>query len=63
MVGSARCADRALQRGVPTNIVTTLDLEKQQAIERRVADYVANNRNRGIEKDNSATRQSRCRRA
>jgi penicillin-binding protein 1C len=52
MVGSARCADpRKLlgQRGVPTNIITTLDLEKQQAIERRVADYVANNRNRGIE--------------
>ena len=48
-VGSARCADRTPQRGVPTNIVTTLDLEKQQAIERRVTDYVANNRNRGIE--------------
>ncbi|HEX3420850.1 MAG TPA: penicillin-binding protein 1C [Candidatus Udaeobacter sp.] len=30
-------------------IITTLDLEKQQAIERRVTDYVANNRNRGIE--------------
>jgi penicillin-binding protein 1C len=30
-------------------IVTTLDLEKQQAIERRIADYVAWNRNRGIE--------------
>jgi penicillin-binding protein 1C len=30
-------------------MITTLDLEKQQAIERRVADYVANNRNRGIE--------------
>jgi penicillin-binding protein 1C len=30
-------------------IVTTLDLEKQQAIERRIADYVAGNRNRGIE--------------
>jgi penicillin-binding protein 1C len=30
-------------------IVTTLDLEKQQAIERRVADYVAISRNRGIE--------------
>jgi penicillin-binding protein 1C len=30
-------------------IVTTLDLEKQRAIERRVTDYVANNRNRGIE--------------
>ncbi len=30
-------------------IVTTLDLEKQKAIERRVTDYVTNNRNRGIE--------------
>jgi penicillin-binding protein 1C len=30
-------------------IVTTLDLGKQKAIERRVTDYVANNRNRGIE--------------
>jgi len=30
-------------------IMTTLDLKKQQAIERRVTDYVANNRNRGIE--------------
>jgi penicillin-binding protein 1C len=30
-------------------IITTLDLEKQRAIERRVIDYVANNRNRGIE--------------
>ena len=29
--------------------ITTLDLEKQQAIERRIADYVAANRNRGIE--------------
>jgi penicillin-binding protein 1C len=49
MVGSARCADRTPQRGVSTNIITTLDLEKQQAIERRVTAYVANNRNRGIE--------------
>jgi penicillin-binding protein 1C len=48
MVGSARCADRTPQRGVPT-VVTTLDLEKQQAIERRVTAYVASNRNRGIE--------------
>jgi penicillin-binding protein 1C len=40
--GSARCA-------VPTNIVTTLDLERQRAIERRVTDYVATNRNRDIE--------------
>ncbi len=30
-------------------IVTTLDLEKQQAIERRVARYVGSNRNRGIQ--------------
>jgi len=30
-------------------IVTTLDLEKQQAIERRVRDYIAITRNRGIE--------------
>ena len=30
-------------------IITTLDLKKQQAIERRVTNYVANNRNRGIE--------------
>ncbi|HZR78616.1 MAG TPA: penicillin-binding protein 1C [Chthoniobacterales bacterium] len=30
-------------------IVTTLDLEKQQAIERRIADYIAWSRNRGIE--------------
>jgi penicillin-binding protein 1C len=29
--------------------ITTLNLEKQQAIERRVADYVRANRNRGIE--------------
>jgi penicillin-binding protein 1C len=30
-------------------IVTTLDFEKQQAIERRIAEYVAWSRNRGIE--------------
>src|SRR4029079_15310273 len=30
-------------------IITTLDLEKQRAIERRISDDVANNRNRGIE--------------
>src|SRR5262245_37558306 len=30
-------------------ISATLDLEQQQAIERRMTDYVANNRNRGIE--------------
>src|SRR5205085_6210160 len=30
-------------------LVTTLDLEKQQAIERRITDYVAWSRNRGIE--------------
>ena len=34
-------------------IITTLDLEKQQTLERRVADYIANNRNHGIE--NAAT--------
>src|SRR6266487_1903130 len=49
-VGSARCADRTPQRGVPTSqIVTTLDLKKQQLIERRIADYVRGNRNRGIQ--------------
>jgi penicillin-binding protein 1C len=51
-VGAARFADARKisgQRGVPTAVVTTLDLEKQQAIERRVTDYVTNNRNRGIE--------------
>jgi penicillin-binding protein 1C len=37
------------QRDVPRNIIATLDLEKQQAIERRVTDYVASNHNRGIE--------------
>jgi penicillin-binding protein 1C len=31
------------------DIITTLDLEKQQVIERRVAAYVNTNRNRGIE--------------
>jgi penicillin-binding protein 1C len=30
-------------------IVTTLELEKQQLIERRISDYVAGNRNRGIQ--------------
>jgi penicillin-binding protein 1C len=53
LVGSARCADaRKLsgQRGVSTGeIVTTLDLEKQQMIERRIAEYAATNRSRGIE--------------
>ncbi len=49
-VGSARCADRTPQRGVPTSqIVTTVDLKKQQLIERRIADYVRGNRNRGIQ--------------
>ena len=41
-----RCSRRRMGA---IEIVTTLDLEKQQAIERRVTDYVANNRNRGIE--------------
>jgi penicillin-binding protein 1C len=51
-VGSAPWADSrklSAQRGVPASVITTLDLEKQQAIERRVADYAASNRNRGIE--------------
>src|ERR1051326_324421 len=51
MVRSARCADpRTLsgQHDIATNVITTLDLEKQRAIERRVIDYVANNRNRGV---------------
>jgi penicillin-binding protein 1C len=49
MVGSVRCVDRMPQRGVPTfEIVTTLDLAKQQLIERRIADYVRTNRGRGI---------------
>src|SRR6266571_3266920 len=49
-VGSARCADRTPQRGVHTSqIVTTLDLKKQQLIERRIAGYVRGNRNRGIQ--------------
>ena len=30
-------------------IVTTLDLQKQQLIERRIADYIQGNRNRGIQ--------------
>jgi len=41
MAGSPR-------RALLTNVSTTLDLEKQQAIERRVNDYITNNRNRGI---------------
>src|SRR6266404_8689289 len=50
LVGSARCADRTPQRGVPTQrenlceIITTLDLAKQQLIERRMANYIAANR-------------------
>ena len=48
-VGTPRCGVRSTKRTGPTNIITTLDLKKQQAIERRVTDYVANNRNRGIE--------------
>lgn len=53
MVGTPRCSEsfrRSPQRADPTTeMITTLDLEKQQLIERRVTDYVANNRNRGIE--------------
>jgi penicillin-binding protein 1C len=41
---------QVLERATGRNqTVTTLDLEKQQLIERRVADYVETNRNRGIE--------------
>src|SRR5262249_3399203 len=47
-------APHVVQEGLKTShacdqTITTLDLEKQRAIERRVTDYVANNRNRGIE--------------
>ncbi len=49
MIGSVRCADRMSRGGVPTEIVTTLDLAKQQLIERRIADYVRMNRGRGIQ--------------
>jgi penicillin-binding protein 1C len=50
MVGTPCWGVRSAQRADPTNqIITTLDLEKQRALERRVTDYVANNRNRGIE--------------
>jgi penicillin-binding protein 1C len=49
MSGTSRCAGQTPQRGVPIEITTTLDLERQQMIERRVTDYVAGNRNRGIE--------------
>jgi penicillin-binding protein 1C len=35
-----------------SQIITTLDFEKQRLIERRVSDYIATNRNRGI--DNAA---------
>ena len=48
-VGTPRCGVRSAQRTDPANIITTLDLQKQQAIERRVTDYVASNRNRDIE--------------
>jgi len=54
LVGSARCADRTPQRGIPTQrenlceIITTLDLAKQQLIERRMANYIAANRSRGF---------------
>ena len=38
------------ERGVPTSeIATTLDLEKQQLIERRITDYIRANRNRGFQ--------------
>jgi penicillin-binding protein 1C len=54
LVGTTRCGVRTAQRAVPTKnhldqIVTTLDLAKQQLIERRIADYIAANRFRGFE--------------
>jgi len=52
-VGTSRCPESlrgSAQRADPTReIIATLDLEKQQALERRIGDYVATNRNRGIE--------------
>ena len=35
--------------GLRDGVVTTLDLQKQQLIERRIADYIRGNRNRGIQ--------------
>jgi penicillin-binding protein 1C len=50
MVGTPRCGVRSAQRSDPTsNVITTLDSERQQMIERKVTGYVATNRNRGIE--------------
>jgi len=49
MVESARWAARAPQHGPRADFITTLDLEKQKTIERRIADYVRTNSNRGIE--------------
>ncbi|MGH7981791.1 MAG: penicillin-binding protein 1C [Candidatus Udaeobacter sp.] len=52
MVGRDRRARRTARRAVPTKpdgeIVTTLDLAKQQLIERRITDYIRANRDRGI---------------
>ena len=48
--GPVRWADRTPQRGVPTSVVvTTLDLQKQQLLERRISDYIRANRNRGFQ--------------
>ncbi|MBV9619190.1 MAG: transglycosylase domain-containing protein [Verrucomicrobia bacterium] len=47
MVGSASC--RTSQRDVPTSIITTLDLQRQELIERRIVDYIRTNRNRGFQ--------------
>lgn len=46
---STRGAERAPRHGPPADIITTLDLEKQKTVERRVADYTRTNSNRGIE--------------
>ena len=53
LVGTARCAVWTPQRSDPTDVITTLDLEKQELIERRVQGYVRANRHRGIQ--NAAT--------
>jgi penicillin-binding protein 1C len=45
----SRRSVRSAQRGNSGEIVTTLDLEKQEVIERRVSDYIAANRARGIQ--------------
>jgi len=56
MEGSGRCADRTVRAGLASErcvraalVATTLDLEKQQLLERRIADYIRANRNRGFQ--------------